>query len=70
MSLATPQTNARAAAFASRVWLEHARAGVSKFFVYTMHNVDTMSYYGSYQSLLIQYDRTPTPAAASTAVTA
>lgn len=70
MSLATPLTNARAAAFASRVWLEQARAGVSKFFVYQMHNVDTMCYYGGYQSLLIQYDRTPTPAAVSTAVTA
>lgn len=70
LPLATRELNARAAAFASRVWLEHARAGVSKFFVYTMHNVDTMSYYGGYQSLLIQYDRTPTPAAVSAAVTA
>jgi hypothetical protein len=35
-----------------------------------MHNVDTMSYYGGYQSLLIHYDRTPTPAAVTTAVTA
>jgi len=35
-----------------------------------MHNVDTMSYYGGYQSLLIGYDRTPTPAAVAVAVTA
>ena len=35
-----------------------------------MHNVDTMMYYGGYQSLLIGYDRTPTPAAIATAVTA
>ncbi|NPV48566.1 MAG: hypothetical protein HPY69_16625 [Armatimonadetes bacterium] len=70
LPLATRELNARATAFASRVWLEHARAGVSKFFAYQMHNVDTMSYYGGYQSLLIQYDRTPTPAAVSAAVTA
>jgi len=70
MPLATEETNERATAFASRIWIEHARAGVSKFFVYQMHNVDTMMYYGGYQSLLIQYDRTPTPAAVSAAVTA
>lgn len=62
--------NDRAAAFASRVWVEHARAGASKFFVYQMHNTDTMAYHGGYQSLLIGYDRTPTPAAISTATTA
>jgi hypothetical protein len=67
---ATPDTNLRATAFASRVWIEHAKAGVSKFFPYQMHNVDTLMYYGGYQSLLIQYDRTPTPAAVATAVTA
>jgi hypothetical protein len=70
MDLATPETNQRATAFASRVWLEHARIGAAKYFVYQMHNVDTMSYYGGYQSLLIQYDRTPTPAAVAAAVTA
>jgi len=70
LPLATRETNQRAAAFAARVWLEHARAGVAKYFVYQMHNVDTMSYYGGYQSLLIHYDRTPTPAAVTTAVTA
>lgn len=62
--------NDQATAFASRVWIEHAKLGVSKFFVYQMHNVDTMMYYGGYQSLLIGYDRTPTPAAVATAVTA
>jgi hypothetical protein len=35
-----------------------------------MHNVDTLVYYGGYPSLLIQYDRTPTPAAVATSVTA
>jgi len=70
MPLATPDTNRRATAFASRVWLEHGRIGVAKHFLYQMHNVDTMSYYGGYQSLLIQYDRTPTPAAVAAAVTA
>ncbi|NUQ64269.1 MAG: hypothetical protein HUU20_17505 [Pirellulales bacterium] len=70
LSLATPDTNARATAFASRVWIEHAKAGVSKFFPYQMHNADTLMYYGGYQSLLIHYDRTPTPAAVAAAVTA
>jgi len=70
LSRANPYTNERATAFGSRVWVEHAKVGVSKFFPYQMHNVDTLMYYGGYQSLLIQYDRTPTPAAVATAVTA
>ncbi len=66
----TAEKNDRAAAFGARVWLEHAKQGISKFFVYQMHNTDTLAYHGGYQSLLIGYDRTPTPAAVSTAVTA
>jgi hypothetical protein len=62
--------NAQATAFASRTWVEHAKLGVSKFFVYQMHNVDSIMYYGGYQSLLIGYDRTPTPAAIAAATTA
>jgi len=70
LPLSTPELNQRATAFASRVWVEHAKAGVSKYFVYQMHNTDSPMYYGGYQSLFISYDRTPTPAAVSTAVTA
>jgi len=70
LSRANPYTNQRATAFGARVWVEHAKVGVSKFFPYQMHNVDTLMYYGGYQSLLIQYDRTPTPAAVATSVTA
>jgi hypothetical protein len=62
--------NARAAAFASRVWLEQAKVGVDKFFVYTMHNVDSPMYMGGYMSLMISYDRSPTPAAVACATTA
>jgi len=62
--------NARATAFASRVWVEHLKNGISKFFAYTMHNTDSLMYNGGYQSLLIGYDRTPTPAAIATATTA
>jgi hypothetical protein len=64
------QRNEQATAFASRVWVEHARAGIAKCFIYMMHNTDTMMYNGGYQSLLIGYDRTPTPAAIATATTA
>lgn len=70
MPSVTPEKNDRAVAFASRVWVEHANQGISKFFVYQMHNTDTVMYHGGYQSLLIGYDRTPTPAAVSTATTA
>jgi len=62
--------NERATAFASRVWIEHAKAGVSKYFVYQMHNTDSVMYYGGYQSLFVGFDRTPTPAAVAAAVTA
>jgi hypothetical protein len=66
----TREKNDRACAFASRVWIEHKKANVDKFFVYQMHNTDSMMYFGGYQSLYLGYDRSPTPAAVSTAVTA
>ncbi len=65
----TPEINERAVAFGSRVWMEHARAGISKFFQYHTHQTDTAIYFGS-GKLLIGYDRSPTPAAVATAVTA
>jgi len=70
LPVVTAEKNDRAAAFGSRVWLEHAKQGISKFFIYQMHNTDTLAYHGGYQSLLIGYDRTPTPAAIATATTA
>lgn len=65
----TPEINERAVAYASRVWLEHAKAGISKFFQYHLHQTDTAMYFGS-GKLFIGYDRSPTPAAVATAVTA
>ena len=70
LPIVTREKNDRACAFASRVWIEHKKAGVDKFFVYQMHNTDSMMYFGGYQSLFLGYDRSPTPAAVSTAVTA
>lgn len=68
----TPFLNDRACAFASRVWMEHAKVGVSKFFVYQMHQTDSISYLVVHGGLknLIGYDRSVTPAAVATAVTA
>ena len=66
---ADPQILEWACAYASRVWIEHAKAGVSKFFLYTTHQTDTIMYYGGYK-LLLGFDRSPTPAATATAVTA
>lgn len=65
----TPEINERAVAYGSRVWLEHARAGISKFFQYHLHQTDTAFYFGS-GKLFIGFDRSPTPAAVATAVTA
>jgi hypothetical protein len=62
--------NDRACAFASRVWMEHAKAGANKCFIYQMHNTDSPMYMGGYQSLFISYDRSPTPAAVAAATTA
>jgi hypothetical protein len=70
LPVVTREKNDRACAFASRVWIEHKKAGVDKFFVYQMHNTDSMMYFGGYQSLYLGYDRSPTPAAVATAVTA
>lgn len=70
LPVVTAEKNDRACAFASRVWIEHKKAGVNKFFVYQMHNTDTMMYFGGYQSLFVCYDRSPTPAAIAAAVTA
>lgn len=66
----TAEKNDRACAFACRVWIEHKKTGIDKFFVYQMHNTDSMMYFGGYQSLFLCYDRSPTPAAVATAVTA
>jgi hypothetical protein len=63
------EINERAVAYGSRVWLEHAKAGISKFFQYHLHQTDTAMYFGS-GKLFIGYDRSPTPAAVATAVTA
>ncbi len=65
----TPEINERAVAYASRVWMEHAKAGISKFFQYHLHQTDTALHFGS-GKLFIGYDRSPTPAAVATAVTA
>lgn len=70
LPVVTAEKNDRACAFASRVWIEHKKAGVDKFFVYQMHNTDSMMYFGGYQSLFIGHDRSPTPAAIATATTA
>jgi hypothetical protein len=66
---ATRELNDRAAAFGARVWIEHAKAGIDKFFVYTTHQSDTIMYYGG-AKMLIGFDRSPTPAAVATATTA
>ena len=49
--------------------MEHAKAGISKFLQYHLHQTDTAIYFGS-GKLFIGYDRSPTPAAVATAVTA
>jgi hypothetical protein len=66
--LGDAEQNARATAFASRVWIEHRKAGM-RFFLYTLHQSDTILYHGGFKSL-IGYDRSPTPAAVACAVTA
>lgn len=65
----TRELNDRAIAFASRVWIEHAKAGIGKFFVYQMHQTDSIMYFGGYK-MWIGYDRSVTPAAVATATTA
>ena len=63
------EEHSEAAAAGSRIWIEQKKAGIGKFFYYTLHQTDTMSYRGGYK-MLIEYDRSPTVSAAATAVTA
>ncbi len=64
-----PRVNELAVAFGSRVWMETAKGGFSKVFIYTIHQSDTFIYYGELK-MMIGFDRSVTPAAASTAVCA
>ena len=58
----------RGVAFGTRGWAETIAGGISKTFLYTMHNTDNVDV-GGYMTL-VDYDRAPTPEAAATAVTA
>ena len=58
----------RGVAFGTRGWAETVANGISKTFLYTMHNTDNVDVGGL--MTLIDYDRAPTPEAAATAVTA
>jgi hypothetical protein len=69
MPAAEGKLNERAAAFGARVWVEQRKGGIDKLFIYTLHQSDTIMYYGGYKKL-IGFDRSVTPAAVSTAVTA
>lgn len=64
-----PELNDRAVAFGARVWQEQRKAGIAKLFLYTLHQSDTVEHTGGYKKL-IGFDRSLTPAAASTSVTA
>ncbi len=64
-----PKLNDMAVAFSSRMWLESAKSGIAKTFIYTMHQSDTFMYYGGLK-MLIGFDRSITPAAAAMAVCA
>jgi hypothetical protein len=68
----TPALNDLALAFASRVWIETAKAGVAKFFVFMMYQSDAVLHNygtGSWKNL-IGFDRSVTLGAVATAVTA
>ena len=67
--LADDDINSRAAAFGARVWVEQKKGGIDKLFIYTMHQSDTIMYFGGYKKL-IGFDRSITPSAVSTAVCA
>ena len=67
--LGEPRVNEWGAAFGSRVWLSTAAAGFRRTFIYTLHQSDTIMYHGGYKTL-INYDRSVTPSAVATAVTA
>lgn len=69
MPAAQGKLNERAAAFGARVWIEQIKGGIDKVFIYTLHQSDTIMYYGGYKKL-IGFDRSITPAAVSGAVTA
>lgn len=58
----------RGVAFGTRGWAETIASGISKTFLYTTHNTDGPNVGGLIT--LIDYDRSPTPEAAATAVTA
>ncbi len=61
--------NINSAAFGSRVWIEQINGGISKFFIYTLHQSDTIMYHDGYQSM-IGFDRSVPPQAVASAVTA
>lgn len=58
----------RGVAFGTRGWAEAVACGIAKTFLYTTHNTDGPNVGGLIT--LIDYDRSPTPEAAATAVTA
>jgi len=67
--LENKDVNNLAVAFGARVWQEQRKAGINKVFIYTMHQSDTMPHTGCYKKL-IGFDRSLTPSATATAVTA
>ncbi len=69
MPASSGKINEKAAAFCARVWVEQLKGGINKLFIYTLHQSDTIMYYGGYKKL-IGFDRSVTPAAAATATTA
>lgn len=69
MPAASGKINERAAAFGARVWIEQRKGGIDKTFIYTLHQSDTIMYYGGYKKL-IGFDRSVTPAAVASAITA
>ena len=58
----------RGAAFGVRCWADTFASGISKVFLYTLHNTDNP--YTANLQTLADYDRAVTPVAATTAVTA
>lgn len=58
----------RGVAFGTRGWAESVAGGIAKTFLFTTHNTDNVHVGGL--MTLIDYDRSPTPQAAATAVTA
>ena len=62
------EENDRAVAFGTRGWAETIAGGISKVFIYTMHNTDNVNVGGL--MTLIDYDRSVNPEAAATATTA